>query len=216
MLDSRPKKIVVSKDGQKIFVTDTKNHRVIVILKTGENFSVVTTFQLPNSNNILPDGIIIDDKNHLFVANSSGSEIFAFDTLSGQLLKTISLQDNNIVRQQFVGPKNLLFYKNGQIEKIYVTGFDSSVISVIDNKNLSFIKNIPLFRNTSQDSYNPVGISLVTSPSKNELIYVTNASGRSISIIDPITDTLLRNISDVESIALQKPLGEIVTIGAGK
>ena len=50
----------------------------------------------------------------------------------------------------------------------------------------------------------------------NILIYVTNTSGLTVSLIDPVTDTLNRNISTTVSAGAQDPLGEIVTVAPVK
>ncbi len=218
--DSQPRKIVVSKDGNRVFITDGLNDRIITLVKTGNNFS--KNFSQPfdqNRANVDLQGMVADDQDRLFIANGARSDVYVFNGRGNAVAQNITLQDNQVVGTEQVGPKNLLLYKNPQtnVEKLYVTGYNASVVSVIDPKNLRLLRNIRLYQNVAtRDSYNPVGINIGSSSSKDDVIYVTNASGLTITLIDPATDTLKRNISPVESAGAQDPLGEVVTIGAVK
>jgi len=220
---SNPEKIVVSKDGNSVFIADDNKQgsRIITLVRTGNSFR--PSYSQPfttasDAGNVDLDGMIIDDNNRLFIANAARSEIFVFDGKTGQLANpaTINLQDSQITGSKTIGPKNLLFYtsRTTGAQKIYVTGYSASVVSVIDAKTLQRIKTIPLDRATQgKESNNPVGIALGTSSSKEDIVYITNTAGLTISIIDPVQDILKRNVSTTASSALQKPLGEVVSIG---
>lgn len=225
---SNPKRIVVSKDGNRIFVTDSTNAKLIILTKTGSNFSrneinlnTNGTTTTPNSINL--EGMVItDDDSKVFIANNSTDSVLAINVAQGATAPaTISLKDNQIVNQNPVGPRNMTIYKNPQTgtETLYVAGYNASVVSVIDVKNQTLTKNILLggtTGSTERGSYNPVGVAVGTLASKEDVIYVTNTSGLTVSLIDPVTNTLKRNFSTTTSAANQDPLGDIVSVGPVK
>lgn len=233
-----PRKIAVSNDGNRIYVTDNAAARLIILTRTGTSFTrnEVTLVQgvanVPGSTtnaNVNLDGILIDQPEvnpnvaqsaasqgtgRVFISNSSQDEIIV---VRGNAVETkIGLKDNQITGSNQVGPRNMTIYRNPQTgsEKLYVAGYNASVVSVIDVKTLRLIRNIPLSQNSQgRDSYNPVGVGVGTLASKEDVIYVTNASGMTISLVDPATDSLKRNLSTTISAASQDPLGEVVTVG---
>ena len=219
---SNPEKVVVSKDGNNVFITDNNKtgSRVITLVRTSATSfrqSYSQTFTSSSDvGSVQLDGMVVDDNNRLFIANSAGSGIFVFDGKTGQLSTTINLQDSTITGSRTVGPKNLLLYTNKTTskQKIYVTGYSASVVSVIDVTTLQRTKTIPLDKATSgREANNPVGIALGTSSSNEDIIYITNTAGLTISIIDPVQDILKRNISTTMSSSFQAPLGEVVSVG---
>lgn len=234
-----PRKIAVSNDGNRIYVTDNAAARLIILTRTGSSFTrnEVTLVQgvanVPGSttnSNVNLDGILIDQPElnpnipqggatsqgtgRVFISNNTQDEIIV---VRGNAVETkIGLKDNQITGSNQVGPRNMAIYRNPQTgaEKLYVAGYNASVISVIDVKTLRLIRNIPLTQNSQgRDSYNPVGVGVGTLASKEDVIYVTNASGMTISLLDPANDSLKRNISTTISAASQDPLGEVVTVG---
>ncbi|GIW21023.1 MAG: hypothetical protein KatS3mg068_0030 [Candidatus Sericytochromatia bacterium] len=230
--DSRPKNIVVSNDGTRIFVTDSQNDRVITLQKSGVNFTL--NFSQPfdqNRANVDLEGMIVvpsgpniqpgqqDPNERLFIANGARSEVYVFNTRTNSVSQVIPLQDNQVVGQNQVAPKNLTLYKDRVTgnQKVYVTGYSASVVSVIDPVGNRLLRNIPLAQNAAgRESYNPVGIGVGTLASGQDVIYVTNTSGLNISLIDPRTDTLLRSFGTTASGGAQDPLGEMITIGPVK
>jgi DNA-binding beta-propeller fold protein YncE len=230
--DSRPKNIVVSNDGTRIFVTDSLNDRLITLQKSGVNFTL--NFSQPfdqNRANVDLEGMIVvpsasniqpgqqDPNERLFIANGARSEVYVFNTRSNNVAQVIPLQDNQVVGQNQVSPKNLTLYvdRTTGAQKVYVTGYSASVVSVIDPVNNRLLKNIPLAQNAAgRESYNPVGIGTGVLASGEDVIYVTNTSGLNISLINPRTDTLLRSFGTTASGGGQDPLGEMITIGPVK
>jgi len=230
--DSRPKNIAVSNDGTRIFVTDSLNDRVITLQKSGVNFTL--NLSQPFDQNrasvdlegmiVVPSAINIqpgqqDPNERLFIANGARSEVYVFNTRSNSVSQVIPLQDNQVVGQNQVSPKNLTLYidRLRGVQKVYVTGYSASVVSVIDPIGNRLLKNIPLAQNAAgRESYNPVGIGVGTLASGEDVIYVTNTSGLNISLINPRNDTLLRSFGTTASGGGQDPLGEMVTIGPVK
>lgn len=230
--DSKPKNIVVSNDGTRVFVTDSLNDRLITLQKSGVNFTL--NFSQPfdqNRANVDLEGMIVvpsasnvqagqqDPNERLFIANGARSEVYVFNSRSNNVAQVIPLQDNQVVGQNQVSPKNLALYvdKATGAQKIYVTGYSASVVSVIDPVNNRLLKNIPLAQNTAgRESYNPIGIGAGVLASGEDVIYVTNTSGLNISLINPRTDTLLRSFGTTASGGGQDPLGEMITIGPVK
>lgn len=220
-----PKKIVVSADGNRLFVTDSANARLIVITKTGTTFNKSAEINLSTSsgnalggtsNGVTIEGMLVDANNRVYIANSTTDSVLVVNGAQpNAAFQTIPLRDNQIVNQNQVGPKNMALYLSPTgTQKLYVTGYNASVISVIDTTQLRLLRNIPLYQNTQgRDSYNPVGVGVAVNQSGEQMVYVTNSSGASISIINPVTDTLVRNTTNAESFALQVPFGEMVTAG---
>lgn len=217
--NSSPKRVVVSSDGNRVFVTDSRNAKLITLTRTGTNFTRNETLLTDQANraNTSLEGAIIDSTNRLFIANNSNDTLIVVNgNAANSAPQTIQLRDNQVVGQNQVGPRNLTLFKNPTtgVEKIYVTGYNASVVSVIDPKALRLIKNIPLAQNTQgRDAFNPVGIGAGRISSGDDVIYVTNTSGLTISLINPTNDVLLRNISSQLSAGAQAPLGEMVTVG---
>ena len=235
-----PRKIAVSNDGTKIYVTDNSSARLIILNRTSaasftrnevQLVAGVSTTPGTNNNSINLEGLYIDQPaTSGTTANSSATQtgtgrVFISNNTQDTLIvvrgnaveSTISLKDNQIVGQNQVGPRNMTVYRNPQTgtEKLYVAGYNASVISVIDVKTLRLLKNIPLTQNSgaTRESYNPVSVAVGTLASKEDVIYVTNTSGLTVSLIDPASDTLKRSFSTTISAAAQDPLGEIVTVG---
>ncbi|MBC7475641.1 MAG: SMP-30/gluconolactonase/LRE family protein [Candidatus Sericytochromatia bacterium] len=220
-----PKRMVVSPDGSKIYVTDSTNAQLLILTRTGNNFSRNQISLSPTSNNTGANGITnleglaIDLAGNVYIANNSADSVLVVNAQGNSLSQTISLKDNQLVGSNQVGPRNMTIYKNPNTgtETLYVAGYNASVVSVIDVKTARLIKNIPLTQSSQgRDSYNPVGVAVGTLSSKDDVIYVTNSSGLTLSLIDPANNTLKRNLSTTISSADQQPLGDIVTVGAVK
>ncbi len=234
-----PGKVAVSNDGTKIYVTDNSSAKLIILNRTSS--SSFTRNEVPlvqgassnlgtNNGSIKLDGLYIDqpaastNSANTSATNPGTGRVFISNNTQDTLIvvrgntveTTISLKDNQIVGQNQVGPRNMTIYRNPQTgtEKLYVAGYNASVISVIDVKTLRLLKNIPLSQNTAtRDSYNPVSVAVGTLASKEDVIYVTNTSGLTVSLVDPATDTLKRSFSTTISAAAQDPLGDMVTVG---
>lgn len=231
-----PRKIAVSNDGTKVYITDNAAARLIILNRTGTSFTRNEVPLIPGNTTTTPgstnnavnlDGLYIDQPvvnpnipttqqgtGRVFISNNTGDTVIV--VRGNQVESTISLRDNQIINQNQVGPRNMTIYRNPNngTQKLYVAGYNASVISVIDVTSLRLLKNIPLTQNTNtKDGYNPVGVGVGTLASKEDVIYVTNSSGLNISLVDPATDTLKRNIGTVQSAATQDPLGELVTVG---
>lgn len=234
-----PRKMAVSNDGNRIYVTDNAAARLIILTRTGTTFTrnevplvqgVANTPGSTTNTNINLDGIYIDQPEinpsvpqspqtsqgtgRIFISNNTQDEVIV---VRGNTVESkIGLKDNQIAGSNQVGPRNMTIYRNPQtgVEKLYVAGYNASVISVIDIKSLRLIRNIPLSQSgVARDSYNPVGVGVGTLASKEDVIYVTNSSGMTISLVDPVNDSLKRNLSTTISMAAQDPLGEVVTVG---
>lgn len=215
---STPRKLVVSPDGQRVYITDSLIPRVITLIRSSNFTKNLSQPFDTNPANVSLDGIIVDASDRLFIANNARSDVFVFNGKTNTIIQDINLQDNQVVLQNQVGPRNLAMYKdvNGQDKAIYVTGYNASVVSVINPKTLTLKTNIRLSLTNVRDSYNPVGVGVGTLSSGEDIIYVTNSSGLTISLIDPANDTLRRNISTTASAGSQEPLGELVTLGPVK
>lgn len=214
--NSFPKKIAVNKNGDRLFVTDSKNGELILISIEKVKLNLISTITLGVSRDSL-EGLLIDENNkRLYIANYYDDNLVVINLLNLNLVpKFISLKDSKIIGSNKVGPKNIAYYKNpysGE-EKLYVTGYKASVVSVVDVKNFKLIKNISLSVNTEpRESYNPIGVAILRSQ-ETDYVYTSNLYGLEISLIDPITDTLKRNTSTTGE-PEKSNLGEMITLGS--
>jgi len=222
---STPKKMVTNKDGTKLFITDSANGKLLVFTKTKnelikktEEISLIENLKDDVSNPTFFDGIAITKNEKIYISDYARDNILIVDTKKiNEKQQVINLRDtykSNLKEDQQMGPRNITVYRtlSGK-EKVFVACYNSSVVSSIDVETNKVI-NIPLtgstgFQgNTGRDSYNPVGITVANFNGK-DFIYVTNTSGLPLSMIDPETNRLQRNISIYDS--RQEPYGEIVS-----
>lgn len=207
-----PKRIAVSRNGDRLYVTD--RDRVYTITRSSDgNFtpSASLSFTAPNDYNMELKGIIVDPNDNVFIANGPKDEIIIFDPRSGRPAGQISLKDPKLANRP-VYPVNMAVSKNG---KLYVTGRDGNVVSVVDTQSKHLIDSIMLANGTTTDAFGPVGIAMGFDNGQ-EWAYVTNSQGgRNISIINTNLEAGIydryRNIGTEASLANLRPLGEIAT-----
>lgn len=225
-----PKKMVISPDGTRLFVTDSANAKLLVLTKTGTNLikksgevSLVANSLAGSANSTILEGIVMTKQEKVYIADYTRDTIMVVDgkqsTGTPQSINLRSGTGANLSVNSNIGPKNMTVYTTlAGKEKIYVAGYNASIISSIDVQT-SKVVNIPLtgstgFQgNTGRDSYNPIGVAVANFNGK-DFIYATNSSGLSLSMIDPETDRLQRNTSTSFSAAEQEPFGEIVSAGS--
>lgn len=226
-----PRKIAVSSDGMKIYVTDNLSGKLIILTRNGDTFNKNEISLVSDSTKLLDiskneinlDGIYIDkpvtlnnsenkqfqyDTGRIFIANYAEDCIVVIK--DDKVETTIPLRENT---DNKIGPRNMLIYRDPktEVEKLYVTGSTSSVISVIDLKTLKLIKKINLTGNLNNyHANNPIGITNGVLASGKDVIYVTSVSGSTITYISPLDDSIIRYSSNSN---LSDPLGEMITIG---
>lgn len=223
-----PRKIAVSNDGMKIYITDNLSGKLVILTRNGDTFNKSEISLVSDSSKLLDvskneinlDGIFIDkpitlkdSKNQqlqygtgrIFVANYAEDSIVVIK--DDKVETTIPLRENT---DNKIGPRNIAIYRNPEtgIEKLYVTGSIASIISILDLKALKLIKNISLTSNYNAN--NPIGITNGILPSGKDIIYVTSVSGSTITYINPLEDSIMRYSSNS---TLTDPLGEMITIG---
>ncbi|MFN8673569.1 MAG: YncE family protein [Candidatus Sericytochromatia bacterium] len=227
---SAPKKMVMDSSGTRLFVIDGNTAKLLVLTKSG-NTLIRKTSEIPLVQNSVVgtssassiEGITITSQDRVYVSNYTRDEVLVIDGKSPTaVLQTLNLRNGggNLAINATIGPKNMTVYKNSSMEKVYVAGYNASIVSSIDTRtnkitNVALTGSTGFQGNSNRDSYNPVGVAVVTS-NGSDYIYATNSAGLGLSLIDPLTDRLKRNTSHAESLGEQKVLGEIVSVGAIK
>lgn len=233
--DYAPRKIVVSNDGNKIYITDNSSQKLIILNRSADYnkseisySSFLSKESLTEQNKINLDGIYIDNpttiknsKNEMlklgtgriFIADNTQDNVIVIK--DDKVEKIISLKDSTIDNDTKIGPKNLTIYRNADknIEKLYVTGNSASVVSIIDLKTLTLLKNIH-FTHIKDDiyRYKPVGITNSVIPSKADVISVSFDSGFDVMHIDPTQDILMRGFGTTLIYQPIRPMGEMISI----
>lgn len=249
--DTKPRKIEVSQDGNKLYITDNLNGSLITLTRNESFFNkfVKETLDLeiekkelqsnsPNNKifptDIMLDDIIIDHKknlkkqndqiievgsNRIFIANTTDDNIIVIK--DNKIETKISLMSEEYPKQK-ISPRNILIYRDidKDIEKMYVTGYDSNSIIVIDLKTLKIVKKLNFSDGISLASYNPIDIKIVkntmfsftSSPIiLRDSIYVSFISGKTSRIISPDSDEIYSNLGTTIGI-YEYPTGEMETI----
>lgn len=229
-----PKKMVVNSDGTKVFVTDSANAKLLVLVKSGTSLIrknseinlVSNAISGPGSaTSTVLEGMVITKDDKVYVADYTHDEVKVIDgKLANGVPQSINLRTGggNIGLNANIGPRNMTVYKSATgVEKVYVAGYNASIVSSI-NVQTGKVTNIPLTAstgfqgNSGRDSYNPVGVAVSVGPGGKDVIYVTNNSGLTLSMIDPERDVLIRNTSLETDPGSQDPLGEVVSASSVK
>ena len=112
----------------------------------------------------------------LLIASNRSNTIYTID-------KEITYQKDPVLKN--INPQDIAF--NPKTDKIYVAYNNSDIISVIDSKNGTLLKNITGV-GASKDAN-----SFLVNPNTNK-IYVSNPTLQKISVIDGKTDSVIKNI----------------------
>lgn len=225
-----PKKMVVNESGTKVFVTDSANAKLLVLVKSGTSLirknSEISLVSNANSGagsatSTILEGMVITKDDKVYIADYTHDEVKVVDGKQANgVPQSINLRTGggNIAISSNIGPRNMTVYKSNTSgrEKVYVAGYNASIVSSIDVQTGKVV-NIPLTAstgfqgNSGRDSYNPVGVAVAVGPGGKDVIYVSNNSGLTLSMIDPERDVLIRNTSLETSGGAQDPLGEVVS-----
>lgn len=212
-----PRKIAVSPDGGRLFVTDGNNDMIHTITRSGSGqFSLSATSPLQGNPDLYG---IAATRDRVFAANRAGNDLIVMDPNTNSVVGSISLASSTSsqpVQSPIVGPLNIAV--NPQGTKLYVTGNAASVVSEVGVASGSLITNVPLFSGTQtqQDSaFSPFGAAVTNDGTQ---IYVTNQAGRNVSILSATPDlnfqaVLVKSVGTSASAADQPPLGEIAMVG---
>ena len=200
-----PRKMALNPKGDKLFVTSKDS---VYLLKLGKDkkFAYSDTYTLAKFDEELDlKGIIVDLDDNVYIADAANDEIIIFHPDYMKYAVEISVRDSS---NKTMYPLNLAF--NGNI--LYVTNTEGNTVSAIDIKAQKLIRNIPLVRGLKSDAYNPTGIAITLDQYGQEWGYVTNTSGRNLSVINvnPSILDIDRNTSTHSSVMDQPPLDDII------
>lgn len=218
--DPKPGKLVISSDDKQLFVTDINNKRIIEFKRNNitEVFTYNKTWKPTDTmkENLKLQGITIDKNNRLYVANSIDDSIISFDT--SNIENIISIIKLNTKENEVVSPYKMVF--NEKHDKLYITNKYNSTVSVIKNpssilgtKNINEVGYIISLSESIDNNKNflssktPEGIVL---DSNQDILYVANGYGASLSVIDCNNDKLINNWGvNSSSLGAQIPLGDL-------
>ena len=173
-----PTGVTVSPDGNKIYVTNSKDNDVSVV-NTQTN-AVIATIPV----GLDPRGVAVNpDGNKIYVINNNynGSDpgYHGNGTVS-----VIDAATNKVIATLTVGslPKGIAVTRDGS--KIFVTNFKDNSVSVIDAATNSEIARVPAGNGPYGVAVNPAGTK----------IYVANFNDRNVSVIDAATNKVIATI----------------------
>ena len=206
-----PRKVAINPNGDRLYITD--KDRVYSITRSQDgSFTQPTpsqSFGVTNDFSLDLQGIVVAPNGAVYIANSRKDEVIIFDPATNRPTGQISLKDTSLGNKS-IRPMNMAISADGA--RLFVTGQDASIVSVVDLQTKRLLRNIPLVRGTQSDAYNPTGIAISMDQYGQEMAYVTNAQGRNLSVINASASILDldRNTSTHTSVSDQPPLGEII------
>jgi YVTN family beta-propeller protein len=163
-----PQEITVTPDGGRVFVVHKSSGDVAVVDTSTDTFIT----QVAIGGNGSKDVLVRPDGRFAYVANATANMVNVIDT-STYLVSNIPTP---------AGPRRLAFSPSA--DRLFVTDYDGSSVSVIDTATQTLITNIAV-------GLNPRGISITSNGSE---IYVTNVGSNTVSVIDNATLSVVATI----------------------
>jgi len=162
--------MVITKDGNTIYGTDTVNGKIIKIIP--ETRTVSSSVMVGEA----PAGLLLSDNEHfLYVANFKSHNISIIDTTDNTIAGTIENAGKNPKKLLLIPGKNLLYCLN----------WGGDDITVINTANNTIKKKINVGKSPND---------MILLPDKKTL-YVSNGKSRSISIVDTEKETTVSEIN---------------------
>lgn len=163
-----PSSVLLTADGAKVLVT-VEGAKQIAVLNAAD-LSEVSRIDLPGE----PDGIAAGPDGTYFTALSNRSAVAQVDIATGEVLRTITVQDD---------PTDVEVSPDGST--LYVVNLDAETVSVVDIASGGVQRSIPV--GTSPSS---ITVSL-----DGAYAYVTNFRGGDIDVIDTASNEVINTIS---------------------
>ena len=166
-----PKKIALSPDGKRAFVTNSSSNTVSVIdISTSTVIDTIPVGGRPGAIAISPLGL------RAYVANSSSNTVSVIDIRKSTVIDTIPVGE---------WPWSIAVSPNGRI--IYVANVEGNSISVIDTAKSAAVSTVPV-------GMGPRDIKLLAVSPNEFRAYVVNWLSDSISVIDLVNNTVIDTI----------------------
>lgn len=197
-----PFKLAISKDDNTLYSIDKDNGKLFVFKKQNNSFTQSTIINLAINNEPVDLEDIIVNNDKIYISDSINSKVIVVDAINNTVINSISLLSKEIDSNIQPLPTKLAITADSK--KLYVTNRGTSTIAVLDLEKNTLLKHISL-SSKNADSALPTDISI--RPNGN--IYITNSSGRNISIISGKDDKLIRNIGTTPSEGFIPPLSAI-------
>src|ERR671925_435873 len=191
-LDIGPNSIAVNPTTNTIYVGNYNSSTVSVI--DGKTKSVVDSIPLGDADSDVANGVAYDvavnpTTNTIYVAGASFDRA-AKSYAEGGTLFVIDGTTNSMERIDVGGdPKNVAVNPNNNT--IYVTDYNSSIVSVIEGKTNSVMGSIDVGGSSPT--------SIAVNPNNNT-IYVTDYNSGTISVIDGTTNSVMGSIRAADAV----------------
>lgn len=167
---SDPEAFDISKDGKRLFVSNEDAHSATIVdIESGKVLSTVAVGREPEGVKLHPSGETV------WVTGETDHDVTVLDTESGKVITKIKVGER---------PRDLTFTDDGSLA--YVSGETAGNVTVVDAKAHKVLKTI-----TMPEGSKPMGIEL--SPDQQRL-YVANGRGKTVSVIDVATDSILQSV----------------------
>jgi DNA-binding beta-propeller fold protein YncE len=165
-----PTKILVNPQTHKVYITNTLDRTLSIF--DGRTNDLIKTIEIgrPIYN------ISLSSENKIFISSQRDNFILVIDGETDELIKKIE--------KGLDGPGRMVI--NPLNKKLYVVNRQSALITVVDLKDYSFYKEIPLPAGSL-----PASLSIDVN---SNLIFVSNQGKSSISVIDGSKDSLITTV----------------------
>ncbi|HEU0208378.1 MAG TPA: FG-GAP-like repeat-containing protein, partial [Candidatus Udaeobacter sp.] len=165
-----PIRIAMTPNGQKAYVSNTRDATVSVIDTANRIVTHTVTVGVgPQESTVTPDG------GRLFVVHKSSGDVAVVDTNSDTVITHVAVGGN--------GCKDVVVSPDGLFT--YVANATANMINVIDNSTYVVVSNIPT----------PAGPRRLALTSAGDRLFVTDYDGASVSVIDTASRTVISNVA---------------------
>lgn len=191
--------------GQKVWVADQVNSRLLELVRENDSFRVSEALKLPESSRISD---IRQTGQDLFLLDEFRDQLYVVSTANAQLSATITLNPDRKENRPLLAER---LEPNHAGTKLYLSASGISAVIVVDIKARQRLQTVALDSGTRFPAYVPLGLALSRD---DRWLYVTGQQGRNLALLktspDPqVSDQLLQTMGTASSEALLPPLGVI-------
>ena len=165
-----------------LFVTGSANSASVLLIISVLNNTVVSAPSLPIDAGL--SGLAFDPFNgFVYVADSNNNVVYAF-TSSGNIVATIATGQNPT--SVAFDPVNRMLYVTDYDTNALLSGVKEYNVTIINTAINTFVKNVVPGSKPNGITYDPV----------NGYIYISNYGSGNISVLGPLTQTIIQTISE--------------------
>jgi PQQ-dependent catabolism-associated beta-propeller protein len=167
---SDPEAFDISKDGTRLFVSNEDvDSATIVDIESGKILRTVSVGREPEGVELHPSGETV------WVTGETDHDVTVLDTESGKVITKVDVGER---------PRDIAFARDGS--RAYVSGETAGTVTVVDGKSHKVLKTIRM-----PEGSKPMGVEV--SPDQ-ERLFVANGRGKSVSVIDLATDSVVSSV----------------------